>query len=39
MTCNLVEFNDVWKKRVATILKVKAARGKILIWGWVDWVG
>jgi hypothetical protein len=36
MTCNLVEVMDVWKKRVATILKVEAACEKILIWGRVD---
>jgi hypothetical protein len=36
MTCNLVEVIDVWKKRVATSLKVEAACGKILIWGRVD---
>jgi hypothetical protein len=39
MTCNLIEFTDVWKKHVATILQVQAACGKILIRGRVDWVG
>jgi len=36
MTCNLVEVIDVWKKRVATILKVEAACGKIRIQDRVD---
>jgi len=39
MTCSLVEFTDVWKKRFATTLKLEAACGKILIWGRVNWVG
>jgi hypothetical protein len=39
MTCSLVEVIDVWKKCVATILKVEAACGKILIRGRVDWMG
>jgi hypothetical protein len=33
------KFTDVWKKHVATTLKVEAAHGKILIQGRVDWVG